>query len=285
MKIIRSIDELMSLRTAFRAQGRTVGLVPTMGALHEGHIALLKRARHLCDVSVMSVFVNPTQFGPGEDFEKYPRPFDADCDMAEKNGCDVVFAPLPQDMYPKHFATFVTVEGITGRLCGAARPGHFRGVTTVVMKFFNIVSPDIAVFGQKDAQQAIVLRRMGEDLNCPVRIVVEPTVREKDGLAMSSRNRYLTESERLQAATLFKGLSAALQLYETGERSALLLREATCSACRFAPLLVPEYVEIVDVKTLEPLVTVDDGALIAVAARTKETGTRLIDNIVLGGTL
>jgi pantoate--beta-alanine ligase len=285
MNIVRKIDELMSLRSAFRAKGRTVGLVPTMGALHEGHIALLKRSRELCDATVMSVFVNPTQFGPGEDFEKYPRPFEADCDMAEKNGCDIVFSPSPQDMYPKHYATFVTVEGVTGRLCGAARPGHFRGVTTVVMKFFNIVSPEVAVFGQKDAQQVVVLRRMVEDLNCPVRIVVHPTVREKDGLAKSSRNRYLTESERTQATALFKGLSAAMRMFEAGERAALPLRDAIASACRGAPLIAPEYVEIVDVKTLEPLVSVGAVALVAVAARTKETGTRLIDNIILGGSL
>jgi pantoate--beta-alanine ligase len=285
VNVVRTISEFAALRAAFRAQGRTVGLVPTMGALHQGHMALLKRSRERNDVSVMSIFVNPTQFGPGEDFEKYPRPFEADCDMAEKNGCDAVFAPLPQDMYPRHFATHISVEGITGRLCGAARPGHFRGVTTVVMKLFNIVAPDVAVFGQKDAQQVVVLRRMVEDLNCPVKIIVEPTVREESGLALSSRNRYLTESERTQAAVLFKGLSAALDLFGKGERDASRLREAIAATYRTAPLIVPEYVEIADPVTLEPLVTVGAAALIAVAARTKETGTRLIDNIVLGGSL
>jgi pantoate--beta-alanine ligase len=256
-----------------------------MGALHRGHMALVKRSREESDVSILSIFVNPTQFGPAEDFEKYPRPFEDDCAMAEKNGCDVVFAPLPQDMYPKHFATYVAVEGITARLCGASRPGHFRGVTTVVLKFFNIVAPDVAVFGQKDAQQVVVLRRMAEDLNCPVKIIVEPTVREDDGLALSSRNRYLTQGERTQAAVLFKGLSAALERFGSGEREAARLRDAIGAIYRTAPLIAPEYVEIVDPVTLEPLADIKAAALVAVAARTKETGTRLIDNIVLGGSL
>jgi pantoate--beta-alanine ligase len=285
VNVVRNLDEIAALRAALRAQGRTVGLVPTMGALHRGHMALLKRSRELCDVSVLSIFVNPAQFGPGEDFEKYPRPFEADCEMAEKNGCDVVFAPLPREMYPGHFATYVTVEGITGRLCGAARPGHFRGVATVVLKLFNIVAPDVAVFGRKDAQQVVVLRRMVEDLNCPVKIVAHPTVREEDGLALSSRNRYLTENERTQAPVLFRGLSAALELFGSGERSAPRLREAIVATYRTAPLIAPEYVEIADAVTLEPLVRVDGVALVAVAARTGETGTRLIDNIVLGGSL
>jgi pantoate--beta-alanine ligase len=285
MNIIRKIDEMITLRAAFRGNGQSVGLVPTMGALHQGHIALLERSRSLCDVSVMSIFVNPTQFGPGEDFKKYPRPFEADCGLAEKNGCDVVFAPSPQEMYPPRFATFIDMEGITQKLCGASRPGHFRGVTTVVMKFFNIVLPDIAIFGQKDAQQVIVLRRMVEDLNCPVKIVVEPTIREKDGLAMSSRNRYLTEKERSQATRLSQGLSAALRLYESGERAAAVLRDAIDSIYAGASHIAPEYVEIVDAATLEPLVHVNERSLIAVAARTKETRTRLIDNVILGGSL
>ena len=285
MKIIKEIDDMKALSATFRAQGKSVGLVPTMGALHEGHITLLKTSRRLCDASVMSIFVNPRQFGPGEDFEKYPRPFDSDCALAEKNGCDAVFSPAPAAMYPQRFATFIEVEGITQRLCGASRPGHFRGVTTVVMKFFNIVSPQIALFGQKDAQQVVVLKRMVEDLNCPVKIIVEPTVREADGLAMSSRNRYLTDKERSQATLLHGGLLAASRLFNAGERSTPRLLDAIRSVYGAATLFAPEYIEIVDTQTLEPLAHIDGSALVAVAARTKETRTRLIDNSVLGGEL
>ncbi len=285
MKIIRDLDEINKACSEFRAGNKRIGLVPTMGALHDGHCSLLQRSRRLCDVSVMSIFVNPTQFGPGEDLDRYPRPFEADCAMAERHGCDIVFAPSKDAMYPPAYSTFVNVEGITQTLCGAARPGHFRGVTTVVLKLFNIVSPHVAVFGQKDAQQVIVLRRMVRDLNCPVRIVVEPTVREHDGLALSSRNRYLTAGERSEAVRIFQGLCAASRLFDAGERSASLLREATESVLKAATLLAPEYVEIVDCTTLERLSEIGVSALMAVAARTKESGTRLIDNIVLGGNL
>jgi pantoate--beta-alanine ligase len=285
MKIVKEIAAMKALSAAFRAQGKRIGLVPTMGALHEGHMTLLRTSRRLCEVSVMSIFVNPAQFGPGEDFEKYPRTFDADCTQAEKNGCDVVFSPTPTAMYPRSFATFIDVERITKGLCGASRPGHFRGVATVVMKFFNIVSPHIAVFGQKDAQQVVVLKRMVEDLNGPVTIIVEPTVREADGLAMSSRNRYLTDNERSQAALLHEGLRAADRLYSSGERSASRLLDAIRSVYGEATLFAPEYIEIVDTQTLEPLVHVDGSALAMVAARTKESKTRLIDNAVLGGEL
>jgi pantoate--beta-alanine ligase len=285
MKIVKKIEEMIALSATFRAQGKRVGLVPTMGAFHEGHMTLLRTSQRLCDTSVVSIFVNPTQFGPGEDFEKYPRTFDADCDRAEKNGCDVVFSPTPAAMYPRSFATFIDVEGITKGLCGASRPGHFRGVATVVMKFFNIVSPQIAIFGQKDAQQVVVLKRMVEDLNCPVKINVEPTAREADGLAMSSRNRYLTDNERTQAALLHEGLMAANRLYTIGERSASRLLDAIRSVYGAATLLAPEYIEIVDTQTLEPLVHIESSALAMVAARTKESKTRLIDNTVLGGAL
>ena len=285
MKIVQKIDEIAGLCAEYRTHGKSIGLVPTMGALHEGHLSLLRKSLRLSDISVMSIFVNPTQFGAGEDLDKYPRPFEADCELAEKNGCDIVFVPLTNEMYRQFSATFVDVKGLTDRLCGASRPGHFRGVLTVVMKLFNIISPRIAVFGQKDAQQAIVIRRMVVDLNCPVQIVVEPTVRENDGLAMSSRNRYLTDNERSQAALLYQGLSGAVQLYDRGERSASRLRDAIAHAYRTATLFKPEYIGIVDVKTLEPLLEITAGALVAVAAKTTETGTRLIDNVVLGGGL
>jgi pantoate--beta-alanine ligase len=285
MKIVKEIEDMKVLSATFRAQDKRIGLVPTMGALHEGHMTLLRTSRRLCDTSVMSIFVNPTQFGPGEDFEKYPRTFDSDCAMAENNGCDVVFSPTPAAMYPRSFATFIDVEGITKGLCGVSRPGHFRGVATVVMKFFNIVSPQIAIFGQKDAQQVVVLKRMVEDLNGPVTIIVEPIAREADGLAMSSRNRYLTDSERTQAPLLHEGLMAANRLYTIGERSTSRLLGAIRSVYGAATLLAPEYIEIVDTQTLEPLVHIESSALAMVAARTKESKTRLIDNAVLGGTL
>jgi pantoate--beta-alanine ligase len=285
MKIVRYPDEMKNLCATHRMAGSTIGLVPTMGALHEGHLSLLDRCKEHCDIRVMSIFVNPLQFGPAEDLAAYPRPFEADCGKAERGGCDIVFAPSPTDMYPARHATYVSVEGITGRLCGASRPNHFRGVTTVVLKFLNIVSPHVAVFGQKDAQQAIVIKRMVRDLFCPVRILVAPTVRESGGLAMSSRNAYLTAAERAEAALVYKGLSAAARLYGEGERSAKRLKGAVEGIYATARLFSVEYVEIADTATLTPLEELRGPALIAAAVRTKETKTRLIDNIVLGGEL
>jgi pantoate--beta-alanine ligase len=268
-----------------RAAGRTIGLVPTMGALHQGHLSLLAEARKRCEVSVMSIFVNPAQFGPAEDFNKYPRPLDADCAMAEAAGCGAVFVPAAHDMYPENYATYVTVEGLDGTLCGARRPGHFRGVATVVLKLFNIVCPDLAFFGQKDAQQAIILKRMAVDLNLPVSIGVCPTVRETDGLAMSSRNRYLTPAERAAAPVIYRGLRAAAALHATGEKNTARLLEAIDEQYKTMPLVKKEYAEIVDCATLEPLAVIGTAGLIAVACRTAESQTRLIDNIVIGGSL
>jgi pantoate--beta-alanine ligase len=266
-----------------RAKGRTIGLVPTMGALHEGHISLVRRSRDRAGATVMSIFVNPAQFGPSEDLRRYPRPLDADCEKAASAGCDAVFVPEAAAIYPEGYCTYVTVEGLEKKLCGAARPGHFRGVATVVLKLLNIAAPDIAFFGQKDAQQVIVLRRMAADLNLPVRIEVCPTVREADGLAMSSRNAYLTPAERAAAPVIFKGLTAARSLYEAGERSAArLVRAAEKELCE-TPLVKKEYLDIVDTVTLEPLAIVTGSALIAVACRTTESGTRLIDNLTIGG--
>jgi pantoate--beta-alanine ligase len=256
-----------------------------MGALHTGHIALLSAIQQQCDISVISIFVNPTQFGPNEDFAKYPRPFEADCALAQENYCDIVFAPEPEAMYPAHYATYINVEAITGKLCGMSRPGHFRGVTTVVLKLFNIIMPHKAIFGQKDAQQVIVLKRMAADLNCSVQMLVAPIVREADGLAMSSRNRYLTPEERAAAVALHRGLSAAEKLYASGEREAKPLL-ATVSTCLLeSDLLVPEYCELADSVSLESQTTLVGTALLAVAVRTRETDTRLIDNTVLGGCL
>ena len=285
MKIVRIPHEMKNLCATYRMAGSTIGLAPTMGALHEGHISLLEYLKPLCDVRVMTIFVNPVQFGPTEDFSKYPRMFQADCEKAESAGCDIVFAPEASDMYPRHFSTYVSVEAMTDRLCGVSRPGHFRGVTTVVLKFFNIIAPHLAVFGQKDAQQALVIKRMVVDLACPVRIVVAPTVREADGLAMSSRNRYLTPAERAQVPALFGGLQAARGAFEAGERSAAALRRLVAEVYKSLNLLSVEYIEIADLQTLAPLERVEAAALIAVAVRTQESKTRLIDNIVIGGSL
>jgi pantoate--beta-alanine ligase len=233
----------------------------------------------------VSIFVNPAQFGPAEDFQKYPRPFDSDCEKAEAAGCEVVFGPSQTDMYPADYATYIDVRRITDTLCGAARPGHFQGVATIVLKLLNVVSPQVAVFGQKDAQQVAVIKRMVTDLNLSTKIICAPIVREPDGLAMSSRNVYLTSAERPQAALIYKGLSVALEKFSAGERSAQRLKETIGSVFLKAALLSPEYIEIVHTTTLQPLETVTGPALMAVAVRTKESRTRLIDNIVLGGEL
>jgi pantoate--beta-alanine ligase len=285
MKIVRSIPEMKNLSITFQKAGRKVALVPTMGALHDGHISLVKLARKHCEAVVMSLFVNPSQFGPQEDFSQYPRPFEKDCAMAEAAGCDAVFAPEKSSMYPAGYSTFVTVDRLSERLCGASRPGHFRGVATVVLKFINIVSPQVAVFGQKDALQCIIIKRMAEDLNCPVDLVFAPTVRQPDGLAMSSRNTYLTSAERSEAAVLYKGLAAAAAMYGRGERDAARIRSAIADLYGKSSAFATEYVEIVDAATVEPLVNIDRPALVAVAVRTTESKTRLIDNIILGGTL
>ena len=264
-------------------KGRSIGFIPTMGALHEGHLSLVEKAHGLTDAMVMSIFVNPAQFGPAEDYKRYPRPLEADCAKALAAGCDAVFVPETSDMYPEHFGTSVAVEELGRKLCGIHRPGHFRGVATVVLKLFNIVTPDTAFFGQKDAQQVIILRRMVEDLNVPVTIEACPTVREAGGLAMSSRNVYLTPAERAAAPVIHKGLQAASKRYEAGERNAARISQAIESIVRNAPLIKKEYVGIVDVKTLDPLTTIASAALIAVACRTSESGTRLIDNLIVGG--
>ncbi|MFP4012821.1 MAG: pantoate--beta-alanine ligase [Chitinispirillaceae bacterium] len=285
MKIISSHTEMKNLSLTYQRSGRTVGLVPTMGALHEGHLSLVRKAAQQVDVTVASIFVNPIQFGPREDLEKYPRSLERDCELARNAGCDFVFAPAVQDMYPPDFSTFVEVENITETLCGANRPGHFRGVATVVLKLFNIVCPQVAVFGQKDAQQVVVIRRMIHDLNLSVRIEVGPVIREPDGLAMSSRNRYLSSRERGEAGRIYEGLRCARKLYDGGERSASVVREKVLSSYSGARSFVPEYIEVVDTDLLKPLATLDKTALVAVACRTKETNTRLIDNITLGGDL
>jgi pantoate--beta-alanine ligase len=268
-----------------RSRGTATGLVPTMGALHDGHLSLLKAAVGRGVNTVMSIFVNPTQFGPAEDFEKYPRRFIKDCELAEMAGCDCVFVPSAGEIYPENYRTYVDVEELAGGLCGASRPIHFRGVATVVLKLFNIVMPHIAVFGAKDAQQVIVVKRMVEDLNLPVQIIAAPTVREPDGLAMSSRNAYLSPQERAEAPLIHRALAEAQILYDAGERSGQIIRDRVRSVLDGGRLIDTEYAELVDTTLLKPLVSLDRVALAAVACRTSETGTRLIDNIVLGGNL
>jgi len=282
MKIIQSISEMKEFSRAAGREGKTVGLVPTMGALHAGHLSLLGYARDCCDISVMSVFVNPTQFGPAEDFAKYPRDLAKDCVLAESAGCDAVFAPSVEEMYPEGCNTYIDAGPVGDTLCGASRPGHFRGVATVVLKLFNIVSPAAAVFGAKDAQQVAVIKSVVKDLNIPVKIITAPIVREPDGLAMSSRNAYLTPGERKQAVNISKALFEAKSLFDKGERSSERIKERIVSVINDGGLIQMEYAEIVDHASLRPLDRIDNPALIAVACRTSESRTRLIDNVVAG---
>jgi pantoate--beta-alanine ligase len=288
MHILSGIQEtraaLRDLRKAGAAALRPqdtggLGFVPTMGALHAGHRALVEAARQRCSVVAVSIFVNPTQFAPNEDFSRYPRTLDDDCRMLQAAGVDLVFTPSAETMYPPGASTFVDVEEVGGRLDGASRPGHFRGVATVVSKLFHIVQPDFAFFGQKDAAQVAVLRRMVRDLNFPVTLVVCPTVREADGLALSSRNRYLSPQERLHALSLSRALQAAALQAQQGETNADRLAHAMRSALQQEPSLRIDYVAVVDADSLLPVADVRHGALLAVAAYVGNT--RLIDNLLL----
>jgi len=283
VKIIKSIAEMKEYSSALKKGGKTIGLVPTMGALHAGHLSLLSLARGFCDISVISVFVNPVQFGPAEDFAKYPRDLERDRALAGAAGCDCLFAPSAGSMYPDGYCTYVAVDGMSDKLCGAARPGHFRGVATVVLKLFNIVAPEVAVFGAKDAQQAAIIWRMADDLNLPVRVVTAQIIREADGLAMSSRNAYLTPAERERAVLISSGLFKAKELFDGGERSSRLIKEQVLSTIKSSGGLIEvEYVEIVDPVMLHPFEDINNTALIAVACNTSESKTRLIDNVVVG---
>lgn len=284
MQIVSSIPEIRAALRALRASsgaasGRSVGFVPTMGALHEGHRSLLQAARARCDVVVASIFVNPTQFAPNEDFSRYPRTLEEDCRMLETEGVDLVFTPTAAIMYPPGASTFVVVAGTGDRLDGASRPGHFRGVATVVAKLLHIVQPDCAFFGQKDAVQVAVLRQMVRDLDLPIEIVICPIVREPDGLAMSSRNRYLSAEERRQALSLSRAVQAAETLAKQGELRAKVLLQAMRDSLQQEPAVRVDYVAVVDPDTLLPLDDAANGALLAVAAHVGST--RLIDNVLL----
>jgi len=285
MKIFTTIADMRQFSLECRKQNKTIGFVPTMGALHEGHLSLVNAARQLCDVVVMSIFVNPAQFGPKEDFAKYPRPFEADCAKAEAAGCAAVFAPLKSEMYPDGFSTSVFVNGLSDVLCGSVRPGHFGGVAVVVLKFFNIVAPDVAVFGQKDAQQCIIIKRMVKDLNVPVSLHIVPTKRESDGLAKSSRNVYLTQNERQDAPLIYQSLLRVQEEFSKGNKSSKALQNIISQQLSCATAFTPEYIEIVDTEQLTKHDEIRSPALVAIAVRTKESNTRLIDNIVLGGAL
>lgn len=281
MKLCSTVATMRSACRAVRGEGKRLGFVPTMGALHEGHLSLVRAARARCDVVAVSIFVNPTQFSPKEDLSRYPRPFERDCELLEKEGVELLFAPPVEEMYPAGAVTYVTVEGLSEKLCGRSRPGHFRGVTTVVAKLFHIIEPEMAFFGQKDAAQATIIRRMVRDLNLPVEIVVCPIVREPDGLAMSSRNAYLDGHQRKWALVLYRSLTEVQKQSGGGERNANRLAEAGKQVFAQEPAVRLDYLEIVDPDTLDAISEVDGPALVAVAAFVGNT--RLIDNIVLQG--
>ncbi len=274
------IDTVEQLRAARAAMVGTVGLVPTMGALHAGHLSLVERARAENNSIIVTIFVNPTQFGAGEDLARYPRDLPRDLALLREAQADLVFTPTPELMYPPGFQTFIEVTGVSQGLEGERRPGHFRGVATVVAKFFNLIQPDRAYFGQKDAQQVAVIRQMARDLNFPLEIVVCPTVREPDGLAMSSRNVYLTPEQRQAAPVLYQALTAARDAYTVGERDPERLRQIMLTVLQSEPLASPEYVSVADADTLHELnEPIERSALLSMAVRMGST--RLIDNLLL----
>jgi len=279
VEVCRTVNEVRAAVRQHRERGARIGFVPTMGYFHEGHLSLMRRARAECGAVVVSIFVNPLQFGPREDLAEYPRDLERDLRMAREVGVDVVFVPAEEEMYPPGYCTYVEVLGLTEKLCGLSRPGHFRGVTTVVAKLFNIVQPDVAYFGQKDAQQAVVIQRMVRDLNMPLEVVVLPTVREADGLAMSSRNVYLSPEERQAALVIPRSLARAVEAVKGGERNVGVLREMVRGMIAAEPRAQIDYVEIYGWPDLEPLTVLTDRALLAVAVRFGRA--RLIDNVVL----
>ncbi|MGD0732156.1 MAG: pantoate--beta-alanine ligase [Terracidiphilus sp.] len=280
MHILHAISELRHWSRHHRAAAQTIGLVPTMGALHAGHASLIRAARASCSQVAVSIFVNPTQFGPNEDYARYPRSFDADCALAQSEGADVIFAPTVGELYPSGASTIVEVESLTRRLDGASRPIHFRGVATVVAKLFMAAEPDRAFFGQKDAAQCAILRRMVTDLHLPVEIVVCPIVREPDGLALSSRNLYLSPSERAQALVLSRAIRHVESLVASGERQSSALIAAARETLASAPEVRIDYIAVVDWSTLDPVETALPGTLFALAAYVGPT--RLIDNVIFG---
>ncbi len=280
MAVIRSVTSMQRLARKLAGQGKKIGLVPTMGFLHEGHLSLIKRARKKTDIVITSIFVNPTQFAPGEDLEQYPRDERGDIRKIKRAGGEIIFIPRAEDIYPEGFQTYVTVEQLTLTLEGKMRPTHFRGVTTIVAKLFNICRPDVAVFGMKDYQQAIVLKRMTHDLGYPITFIIAPTVREPDGLAMSSRNKYFTPEQRPEALCLYYALTSARSMVQAGEYTAAIIRKemravikATC------PTAIIDYIAFTDFETLQPVQHVTAGTICSLAI--KVHGVRLIDNMKL----
>lgn len=279
MQIISGVGDMQVSADEARRQGRRIALVPTMGFLHQGHLSLMQEGRRRGDILVVSIFVNPTQFGVGEDYEAYPRDMERDQELARQAGVDSIFAPSAREMYPAHYQSYVNVEEVTRHLCGASRPTHFRGVTTVVCKLFNIVKPHTAIFGEKDFQQLVVIKRMVTDLNLDVEIVGMPTYREADGLAMSSRNSYLTPPERTAALCISRALKGVAALFGQGERSAEKIVQAARNIISAEPLAGVDYITLCDTEDLKDLEQVDREAVLAVAVKIGKT--RLIDNLVL----
>ncbi len=281
MTVVTSVAGMKALARRWKREGKKIGLVPTMGYLHEGHLSLVRESKARADVTVVSIFVNPAQFGPNEDFKKYPRDFDKDAAYLDRGGADCLFHPGAAEVYPPGYRTYVEVQGLQDKLCGRSRPGHFRGVATVVLKLFEIVLPDLAFFGAKDAQQVLIIRRMADDLDLDVEVVACPLVREPDGLALSSRNAYLGPDERKAALALSTGLRWAERAFGAGERDAARLVAGVRSVLEAEPLARVDYVEAVDPETLEPVAEVRGEVLVALAVFIGPT--RLIDNVRLRG--
>lgn len=280
MRLVRKIREMQKVSDQLKQEGKRIGLVPTMGYLHDGHLSLVRKVKDLCDVVVVSIFVNPTQFGPGENFKRYPRDEEGDKAKLEGEAVDLLFIPEASDMYPSGYQTYVDVTEVSKGLCGDFRPGHFRGVATVVAKLFNIVKPDVAIFGEKDYQQLLVIKRMVEDLNFDIKIIPGVLIREEDGMAMSSRNTYLSPEERKRALILYRSLLKGKDLFQSGERKASILLKAVRESIKSMDGVTLQYVEIRDVETLEKIKNVDKPAVIALAAIVGSV--RLIDNIIIG---
>jgi len=279
MKIVNKVRQMQVLSDKFKKEGKKIAFVPTMGYFHKGHLSLMERGRKLADILVISIFVNPIQFGPGEDFREYPRDLERDLSLAEGVGVDVAFIPEAEEMYPPDYQTYLEVTGLTQHLCGLFRPGHFRGVTTVVAKLFNIVKPDIALFGLKDYQQYIVIKRMVRDLNYDIEVVGCPIIREEDGLAMSSRNTYLTPEQRKSALCLYQGIKLAERLVREGQRDAKIIIKEVIDYIESKPYTQIDYVKICHPETLDDLEYLNDKALLALAVRVGKA--RLIDNTIL----
>jgi len=279
MKAIKKIDEMRREVSSIKSRGMSIGFVPTMGYLHEGHLSLVRQSLQKADVTVVSIFVNPAQFGQREDFKEYPRDLNRDSEVLEKEGIDYLFVPEADEIYPQGYKTYIEVHDLQDKLCGRSRPGHFRGVCTVVLKLFNIVNPDVSFFGQKDYQQAIILKRMVKDLRLEVKIEALPIIREEDGLALSSRNKYLTQEERKAALVLSKSLKEAQSMIEKGQRVSAAIIKGMKEIIGREPLVKIDYVEIVDMDNLDPVARIEKKALAAVAVFIGKV--RLIDNTIL----